>query len=122
MGYKIKSFFFFVYKLQLSLVEKYTIQRVLLSFFFLVINVISLINKLNTIFINVSAAAAAGGDETLRTWFPRRSRTASVDTAGNSPLDAQLFVFLFYVILLLSGNFSGNLQHLLLSDIHVKVG
>lgn len=39
-----------VYKLQLSLVEKYTIQG-FCFFFFLVINVISLINKSNTIFI-----------------------------------------------------------------------
>lgn len=39
-----------VYKLQLSLIEKYTVQG-FCFLFFLVINVISLINKSNTIFI-----------------------------------------------------------------------
>lgn len=47
-----------VYKLQLSLVEKYTIQGFCFLFFFLVINVISLINKSNTIFIFFADAAA----------------------------------------------------------------
>lgn len=102
-----------VYKVQLSLVEKYTIQRVLLSFFFLVINVISLINKSNTIFIYLLMPPLPLLLQSLNCVFPRSCCFCCSTMPFARAHASHLLVGEFYFILS-----SGNLQHLLLSDIH----